>query len=675
MHFSLDSSTIHRFERAIQYEWLETNGLGGYASSTIIGTHTRRYHGLLVAAMAPPVGRRVLLSKMDETLYLAGREYELGTNKYQGTIYPNGYIFQQSFQQEWFPEFHYQVHGVHLKKTIVAVHGENTTLILYEVLAADQTFHLNLLPLIANRDYHHLGHEKALYGRQAIMKEDVLRYRQDLESPFCYISAPEAQFLTHEDWYYRLEYSLEQYRGLDAREDLFSPGSFSVELEAGSRFGLIVSTENPQGRDPWALMEKELERRRKLIEAANFNEPILKQLVKAADQFIVQRSESLKTIIAGYHWFSDWGRDSMIALPGLCLATGRETDAKKILLAFAEAVSQGMIPNRFPDSGEEPEYNTIDATLWFFVAVYKYLQATNTQKDDLAIFLPIMSEILEWHKKGTRYNIHMDHDSLLSGGIDGVQLTWMDAKVDDWVVTPRIGKAVEINALWYNAWSIYAWMNTQYGELTQADSAQDQAKEIRKQFVRQFWNAEEECLFDLVNGELKDAQIRPNQLFAISLPFSLLSKSKAQKILVKVERELFTPVGLRSLSTKAADYEGLYGGDQYRRDGAYHQGTVWGWLIGPYIDAVIKTRGSLGRAQARSIIKSLEEQLHKDGIGTLSEIYDGNAPWHARGCIAQAWSVSEVLRVCAEYKLFKNREYEAAIPSGLLELQKRDLFS
>ncbi|MEM6343492.1 MAG: amylo-alpha-1,6-glucosidase [Bacteroidota bacterium] len=675
MHFTLDSSTIHRFERAIQYEWLETNGLGGFASSTVIGTHTRRYHGLLVAALAPPVGRTVLLSKMDETIYLNGREYELGSNKYQGAIYPNGYIFQQKFQQEWFPEFHYQIKGVRLKKTIVAINGENTTLILYEVLAADQHFHMNLLPMMANRDYHHLSNAHTLFGKQVIMEGEVLRYRQDLDSPYCYISAPNAQFVAHDDWYYRLEYPLEQYRGLNAHEDLFSPGSFSVELEAGSRFGIIVSTEDPSGRDPWVMMEAEKNRRRALVDATSFKEPMLKQLVKAADQFIVQRSENLKTIIAGYHWFSDWGRDSMIALPGLCLATGREADAEKILLAFAESVSEGMLPNRFPDSGEEPEYNTIDATLWFFVAVYKYLQATKVQTRDLEKFLPIMAQILECHKAGTRYNIHMDQDGLLTGGIDGVQLTWMDAKVDDWVVTPRIGKAVEINALWYNAWAIYAWMRAQNGEKAVAATAQEQAKEIKKQFVKQFWNTEAECLFDLINGEEKDAQIRPNQLFALSLPFSLLSKTKGQKVLVKVERELFTPVGLRSLSTHADDYQGHYGGDQYRRDGAYHQGTVWGWLIGPYIDAIVRTRGSLGRAQARSIVKSLEEQLYKDGIGTLSEIYDGNAPWNARGCIAQAWSVSEVLRVCAEYKLFKNREFEAAIPSALLELQKRDLFA
>lgn len=675
MHFTIDSSTIHRFERAIQYEWLETNGLGGYASSTIIGTHTRRYHGLLVAALAPPVGRTVLLSKMDETLFVNGREFELGANKYQGTVFPNGYIFQQKFQQEWFPEFYYEVQGIRLKKTIVAVHGENTTLVLYEVLSADQHFRMNLLPLIANRDYHHLGHQQSLYGRQAIMEADVLCYRKDLNSPNCYISAPHAQFVAHDDWYYRLEFPIEQYRGLDAQEDLFSPGSISVELEAGSRFGMIVSTENPRGRDPWAMMEVERERRRELVDKSGFDEPMLKQLVKAADQFIVQRSESLKTIIAGYHWFSDWGRDSMIALPGLCLATGREEDAEKILHAFAEAVSEGMLPNRFPDSGEEPEYNTIDATLWFFVAVYKYLQATKVKSQDLAVFLPIMADILDWHKGGTRYNIHMDKDSLLSGGIDGVQLTWMDAKVDDWVVTPRIGKAVEINALWYNAWAIYAWMRNQNGEKEIAQTAQEQAKEIKKQFVKQFWNEETECLFDLINGEFKDPQIRPNQLFAISLPFSLLSKSKAQKVLVKIERELFTPVGLRSLSPQSPDFEGHYGGDQYRRDGAYHQGTVWGWLIGPYLDSVVRTRGSLGRAQARSVVKTLEEQLYKDGIGTLSEIYDGNAPWNARGCVAQAWSVSEVLRVCAEYKLFQNREFEAAIPSGLLELQKRDLFS
>ncbi|MEL6846298.1 MAG: amylo-alpha-1,6-glucosidase, partial [Bacteroidota bacterium] len=350
-----------------------------------------------------------------------------------------------------------------------------------------------------------------------------------------------------------------------------------------------------------ALMEQERERRRELVDRSNFQEPLLRQLVKAGDQFIVQRSENLKTIIAGYHWFSDWGRDSMIALPGLCLATGREDDARKILLAFAEAVKEGMLPNRFPDSGEEPEYNTIDATLWFFVAIFKYLKATKAQATDLQAFLPILQEILHWHQKGTRYNIHMDSDGLLTGGIDGVQLTWMDAKVNDWVVTPRIGKAVEINALWYNAWEIYAWMRKQNGEEYLAQEAQRQAKQIRREFVAQFWNEEDGCLYDLIASERKDAKVRPNQLFAISLPYSLLSKTKAQRVLAKIERELFTPVGLRSLSPRDEEYQGIYGGDQYRRDGAYHQGTVWGWLLGPYVDGLIRVRGSLGKAQALSI--------------------------------------------------------------------------
>jgi predicted glycogen debranching enzyme len=673
MQLNFDPTTTHHFNRATRYEWLETNGLGGYASSTIIGTNTRRYHGLLVAALQPPVGRTLLLSKLDESIEFNGHRRELGTNKYHGTVFPNGYIFQEAFEQDIFPTFYYDTHDIKIKKTIVALHGENTTMVLYEVQKAPGSFQMNLLPLTANRNFHYLEQARELSGQQTYFDEDVLRFRFDEEASPLFISVPGSDFTAQPDWYYGMEYAQEQFRGMDAHEDLFSPGKFTVNMEEGTKLGIIISIDDPVGRDPWQLMDQERARRQELVERSGFKGAMMQQLVRSADQFIVQRDESLKSIIAGYPWFSDWGRDTMIALPGLCLATGREEDAGEILEAFAKYIDQGMIPNRFPDEGQAPVYNTIDATLWFFVALFKYFKHTKASTSTLKYFLPAMQEILDWHQKGTRYNIHMDEDLLLTGGSEGVQLTWMDAIVDGWVVTPRIGKAVEINALWYNAWEIFAWTLQKCQRKEEAEAAHKMSRSIRRSFLKTFWNPELECLHDLVHQRQIDASIRPNQLFAISLPFSLLSKNKAQKVLTRVERELFTPVGMRSLSFKDSAYEPHYGGDQYQRDKAYHQGTVWGWLLGPYLDTVIKVRGTLGKAQAKSLILGLKDQLRLNGVGTLSEIYEGASPWEARGCYAQAWSVSEILRIAAEYKLF--RYQEAALPASFLELQQRDLFS
>ena len=659
----IDSSVLNRFDLAIQYEWLETNGLGGYASSTIIGTNTRRYHGLLTAAEAPPVQRSVLLSKMDEAVLVHDRRYELGCNKYKGTIYPNGYIFQESFKRDLFPVFTYKTNGIRLRKTIACVHGENTTLVLYEVLNANAPFTLELLPLAAPRDHHSLTHANGDIQPKAVFENDILRIPGYVQSPDLYISVPNSHFEAHPNWYFNFEYPEELSRGMEGHEDLFNPGKIYIPMDAGSKVGIIISTEDPNGRDAWEIFESERIRRLALLQRAEIQEPKLKKLVLAADQFIVRRGESGKSIIAGYPWFTDWGRDTMIALPGLCLATGRTDEARCILDCFVDNISQGMIPNRFPDVGNYAEYNTIDASLWFFVAAWKYMEATKDLEFVREKLMPAMKEILEWHCKGTRYNIRMDDDGLLGGGAHQQQLTWMDAKVGEWVVTPREGKCVEVNALWYNAWRIYETLLAFVGQTETADFIANTARKIKSEFVTQFWNEEKACLFDCINGDHKDDSIRPNQLFAISLPFPLIEGKKAAQVLAVISRELYVSEGLRSLSPENPSYRGVYEGNQFVRDGAYHQGTVWSWLLGPYIDALITVKGSYGNEMARQIIRRILPQLEESCMGSISEIFDGDKPNKPRGCFAQAWSVAEILRIAFEYELYESPLIEQFVPN------------
>ncbi|NUO79742.1 glycogen debranching enzyme N-terminal domain-containing protein [candidate division KSB1 bacterium] len=660
MPISFDKTLTQNFDEALRREWLETNGLGGWASSTLAGAHTRRYHGLLVAALHPPVGRMVLLSKLEEALLINNQRFELSCNRYPGAVHPRGFEYLDSFTRDLFPVFEYEAQGVRVRKTIAASNGENTTLILYEVLHAPSTFEMELRPFIAYRDYHSMAHANDAIRREARFEHGLFRAQPYAGTPELFLSVPEFSFSAQPEWYYNFEYRLEQYRGLDAHEDLFTYGTFKRTLQAGDRFGVIASLHDPTGRDAFQLFHAEKLRREKLCSAAISIDAFAKTLTLAADQFIVRRGENLRTIIAGYHWFSDWGRDTMIALPGICLSTGRFEDARKILRAFAQSTSQGMLPNRFPDAGEQPEYNTVDATLWFFVAIYKYLEYTNDVAFVREELMPTLRDIISWHERGTRYNIHVDTDGLLYAGAPGVQLTWMDAKVGDWVVTPRSGKAVEINALWYNALAIYAELARRFGNAGEAESFTHRAKQVQAKFNEVFWNESAGALYDYLEGESRlslssasnenrdGAAIRPNQIFALSLPFPLLEGRKAQQVLKIVEEQLYTPVGLRSLAANEPGYRTHYGGDQWSRDSAYHQGTVWSWLLGPFITALIRVEGEAGRQRARQVIDRLKPHLLDAGLGTVSEIFDAEPPHAPRGCMAQAWSVGELLRAYLE---------------------------
>jgi len=643
-------------------EWLETNGLGGWASSSVIGCNTRRYHGLLVAATKPPTERMVLLSKLDEVIVANEERFELGTNLYGGnTIHPNGYHYLSAFSRKLFPEWLYELRKIVLKKTISMVQGENTTVVLYEVIKAEQPFVLELFPLIAGRDYHSLEHANNNLFWDVHFENGVFKSQPNEKSPALFISVPNSSYDHHPSWFYKFNYTVEKYRGLDGEEDLLNHGTIRVTLKEGDKLGIIISTENPSGRSAQELFEREKSRRLLFLGKPDRNEANISfadQLMLAADQFIVKRGEDLKTIIAGYHWFTDWGRDTMIALPGLCLATGRYEDARKIISAFANSVSEGMLPNRFRDGNESPEYNNVDGTLWYFVAVYKYMIQTGDTGFILNDILPVLKNIIDWHFKGTRYNIHVDADGLLYAGEKGQQLTWMDAKVGDWVVTPRIGKPVEIQALWYNALKIFAELLQLNDQLGDAEMVNISAEKVKESFAEKFWYADGNYLYDVIDeNNNPDASLRPNQLFASSLPFPVIDEEQTIAILKISEEKLYTPVGLRSLSPDDSRYIGVYGGDAYTRDSAYHQGTVWSWLLGPYIDAIMTTTGFIGngglsgKEMAKKIIDDFTFHLDEAGIGTVSEIFDGDAPHCPRGCVAQAWSVGELLRVIKQYNL------------------------
>ncbi|MDP6778496.1 MAG: amylo-alpha-1,6-glucosidase [Candidatus Latescibacteria bacterium] len=648
MGISLGRSVTQNLETALQREWIETNGLGGWAASTIVGAHTRRYHGLLVAATHPPVGRMVLLSKMDEAIEFGGWRIELGCNNFNGVFHPMGHTFLQTFERDLFPIFDYAGGGVAFHKTVAALHGENTTLILYEFGEGPATFVFELQPFVAVRDYHHLSGYNDAIRRYGQFEDDVFRVQAYDGAPDLFIAVPGAEFDARPDWYYQYTYDVEAYRGLDCQEDLFSHGVFRTAAQPGARFGVIVSTTDPRGRDAFELFQGERARRERLLGPLPLHDDTARTLVLASDQFIVRRGGDLRTLIAGYPWFTDWGRDTMIALPGICLATRRFEDAKRILQAFAANVSDGMLPNRFPDAGEVPDYNTVDATLWFFVAIHKYLAYTGDEAFVREGLLPVLREIVDWHERGTRYGIRMCEDGLITAGEPGVQLTWMDAKVGDWVVTPRQGKAVEINALWYNALMILSDLSRRFGPSDEGDRITDQAEQTKASFLDTFWCEKEGYLADVVDGDVRDNALRPNQIFAISLPFPLVEGDAARRTLAAVERALYTPYGLRSLAPDHADYRGHYGGDTWSRDGSYHQGTVWGWLLGPYLTALVRVRGEAGREQARMAADTMLTHLATGGVGTLSEIFDGDPPHMPRGAFAQAWSVGELLRAHVE---------------------------
>jgi predicted glycogen debranching enzyme len=643
---SFEQDICHDLDQASRREWLETNGLGGFASSTIAGLNTRRYHGLLVVATRPPVGRSVLLSKLEEAVVIGDECFDVSANMYPGVVYPAGHRYLQQFRQDPFPVFTYQIGNLRLEKSVFLVQGENTIVVRYRTVGPWTTgARLEVRPLVAFRDYHSTTHENSSINSHVSIEPGVAMIRPyEALPPLWFGHGGEA--VRTGCWYRRFQYIVERERGLDFEEDLYNPLSMSFQLSSGKDAILIPSTEAHAATEADAYEAAERSRR---TVAGNGTNELVHQLSVAASQFIVDRGAN-KTVIAGYHWFGDWGRDTMIALPGLTLATGSYHVARVILIEFARHVSEGMLPNRFPDEGETPEYNTVDATLWFFEAVRKYLEYTGDFDFVTRELYPVLSGIVEWHFRGTRHGIRVDQDGLLNCGEPGVQLTWMDAKIGDWVVTPRQGKPVEIQALWYNALKFMESLARRCGDDQPARQYETSAVLARTSFDALFWNEEQNCLYDVVADRNRDGSIRPNQIFAVSLPNPMISADREASVVRIVERELLTPFGLRTLAPSDPQYRPTYAGDPMSRDSAYHQGTVWPWLLGPFIAAYLKVHGRTRKSltQASEWLERFTNHLLDAGLGQVSEEFNAEPPYTPGGCVAQAWSVAELLRAAKE---------------------------
>jgi len=635
-------------------EWIATNGLGGYSSSTVILANTRKYHGLLVAPVDPPWDRRLFLSKLEEEVTLGGKKVALSVNKYRGALHPTGHEYLEEFRLNPLPTFIYSC-GIKLEKTIHMVHGHNAVVVSYKVLEGNPSI-VRLYPLVNSRGIHDLtrmaersgefnvnGWEKGFdvtdgNGNKLIIGSDILKYGS-------------SNLLEEAKWYKEMEYEEEGSRGYDSFDDHYSPGFFEGDIEEDDEFNILAtagynaeeSFKELYSTDPSRFGELRRAEEKRLEEISGGLPADVKHFAGVADSFLV--GSNSKMVIAGYHWFSSWGRDALISLPGLCLVTGRFDDAQNILQLYASYCKDGVIPN-FIGKGSA-SYNSVDASLLFVYALHKYL----TYTDDVASctkLWPVIEAIIKHYKDGTSVgegcSVKMDSDGLLKTQGNQSQVTWMDAKINGHAVTPRTGKAVEVNALWYNALMA---ARVRADALEEDSSLYAKMAITTKKGFNSFWNKSESCLYDVIGQDGGDPSIRPNQLFATCLPFSVLDGKKSLGIVKKVKEELLTPYGIRSLSPRDDRYIGVYQGGQAERDSAYHMGTVWGWLMGPYVTSFLKAS-----KYSKSSIKEAEELLNplmdghsKDaGLGTISEIFDGDAPHHPRGCISQAWSVAEVLR-------------------------------
>lgn len=658
-------------EALLRREWLVTNGLGGYAMGTLAGVRTRRYHSLLTAALQPPTRRTVLVAGLDAWVEIDGRRSPLVTHEWAaGVILPDGYRHLESFALDGtIPVFVWGLGDVRIVQRIWMAHGRNTTYVTFSYVRGTSSVRLMLKPLCTCRDHHKLTRggypvEVTRLPASPVCGEGVrvaLSPDRNGDSGIAFrLFTNQGTIAPDAEWWWSFHLAEEKRRGLEDQEDLFAAAAIHADLDLGSTLALVFTAEQDDPL-PWhdALLAEQ-QRQQALLAQAGLDDapPWIRQLVLAADQFIVTRDiagQPGKSILAGYPWFSDWGRDTMIALPGLTLAAGRAGESAEILRTYARFVDQGMLPNRFPDAGSAPDYNTVDATLWYFQAIYAHWQATGTVEPVCRELYPVLVDILRWHVEGTRFNIRMDPaDGLLFAGEPGLQLTWMDAKIDDWVVTPRVGKPVEINALWYNALRITAALAAALGHDGDAARYNEMADRALVSFNRRFWYSGG-YLYDVIDGpDGDDPTLRPNQIFAVSLPFPLLEGERAQAVVDICARELLVSYGLRSLAPDESEYLGYYGGDVLQRDRAYHQGTAWAWLLGPFVTAHFRVYGRAGTAL--SYLEQLADHLADYGMGTISEIFDGDPPHQARGAVAQAWSVAEALRA---YRLLA-----AALPKG-----------
>ncbi|MFM9966622.1 MAG: amylo-alpha-1,6-glucosidase [Planctomycetaceae bacterium] len=646
-------------------EWLETDGLGGFAMGTADGVRTRRYHGWLLTATSPPTGRVLLVSGCEAWIETASGREALTTQNYRGDVRtPDGETRLESFTHEPWPQWRFRLSdGTRIDQELFIPRGLSAVCLRWRMSGTpSRRSTLRVRPLLAARDYHSLQHENAEFRLDADVTSfsEISANSRRQESRVVWrpynalpaiVSWSNGDYQHEPDWYRHFMYSQEVERGMDYLEDLASPGVLSWDLSAGEAVWLLAAeSHEPDARGSRGEALTTIVRSHSGRETARRSQ-FPTTLHRAAADYVVQRGSG-KTIIAGYPWFTDWGRDTFIALRGLCLASGDLATAESILLRWADMVSEGMLPNRFPDSGESPEFNSVDASLWFVIVAHEFLKLGSPAVATEAILRRAITAILGGYARGTRFGIRLEDDGLIAAGQPGVQLTWMDAKVGDWVVTPRIGKPVEVQALWLNA----LWLELQAARQRGDDETVTRWNEVfergRRAFEDRFWNEAEGCLFDVVDvdhrpGEV-DASFRPNQIFAVGgLPLTLLPADQAKQVVEAVESRLWTPLGLRSLAPGSAAYKGRYSGSVWQRDAAYHQGTEWAWLIGPFVEAWIKTRDDPQAAKQvayRRFIEPLLAHRHLAGLGHVSEIADADWPHTPRGCPFQAWSVGEALR-------------------------------
>jgi predicted glycogen debranching enzyme len=642
---NLGNNNIPDHDNALTKEWIITNGIGGYASSTIIGTNTRRYHGLLIAALNPPTERKLMVSKVEETILHNHTETMLSTNQYSDAVYPEGYYYIKGFTRMPLPTTLFRAGEAELSKTIFMVYNSNTTVVEY-TNASSVSFRLRLEPLYAVRDYHSLLREEHNYHYMVNDNgQNHAIYAYAGAEPL-YFKHTKGQFTSKRHWNKNILYNIEKQRGQDFTEDLYSTGYVEYDLQPGETMHLIFSLdENKMNEDSGKLKAQEIERLNLLV-SPTIHDKFLADLIISSEQFIVHRkSTDNYSIIAGYHWFTDWGRDSMIALRGLCIATGKQTEARSVITTFLNVLNEGLIPNRFADyETDEPEYHTIDATLWLFMAVYEY---DRLFKDTpfLNLVHEKLTEIIHLHITGTKHNIHVTDIGFLSGGTHGLPLTWMDARINDHVFTPRAGCPVEINALWYNALKIHSYIINRLG-LEADDQVNTIIHKIEHNFENYFWNRNG-YLNDLISEEgIADSSIRPNQIYVVSLPFPLLSLEKEKMVVENVNQYLLTDYGLRTLDPNHPDFKPEYSGDVWARDAAYHQGTVWPFLMPEYFIAYLKVNNysDVAKRNVENRLRPIKDHFYQDEcLHGISEIFDGLNPRSGKGCMNQAWSVSNLI--------------------------------
>ncbi|MCW4016737.1 MAG: amylo-alpha-1,6-glucosidase [Candidatus Bathyarchaeota archaeon] len=689
----LGQDVLSDVNEALRKEWLVTNGLGGYASSTVLGINTRKYHGLLVAAFNPPVNRWVLLTKLDETLQIRNESYDLGSNEFIDVMHPKGYNFLSEFSVTPFPTFRYDVKGVSVKKTIFMPYMKNATAVIYKVNnPLEEKVSFNVSPLVNSRHIYNTTDKNKIDWTfiKKRHKDAITIEPSDSLSSLILSSSSNASFVDESWWIEKLFFRVDASRSENSIDDNFRPGFFKVSInpkETKKFYVLAVAAKNnteaqslfssfgTELEDIDRLYVGELERRKKLLKQFQEHnaglelEDWLKWLLQAADSFIVSRASSgTKSVLAGYHWFDDWGRDSLISLSGLTLVTGRFADAQEILLTFERYCSNGIIPNRFSDkAGDIPLYNTVDATLWFFNAVLQYLKYTGDFRFVQEKLWNTLNEIMDYHVQGTIFGIHMDDDGLIA---HGPQLTWMDATTIDRFVTPRNGKAVEIQALWYNALKTMQLLATRFNQTDKTQTYSRMAQTAKESFVKKFWNDKNGYLYDVLNKDGADSTLRPNQLIAASLDFPVIDSPKMELVVEAVWKNLWGKYGLKTIPETDSRYIGTYLGNWGHRDSAYHNGTVWAWLLGPFITAFLKTKSHEEYWRNFALKNFLQPlfnvQLYNAGLGTISEIFDGNAPHYSRGCISQAWSVAEPLRAYIEDVALNRPSHEQDVLNSLL---------